>query len=164
MSSELNVTGAITCRDLHVTGTKAAVVVHPDGSHRALYALESPESWFEDFGRENLVGGTANVQIDLDFAALVDTASYHVFLTPEGPSKGLYVATMTPHSFRVCEQEEGRGNITFSYRVVARRGDVTAERLPEVTIRAQRNDERHHASSKNVSGAPSDQPINNRLV
>jgi hypothetical protein len=33
-----------------VGGAKSAAVPHPDGSHRRLYCLESPESWFEDFG------------------------------------------------------------------------------------------------------------------
>ena len=36
---------------LVVGGSKSAVVPHRDGSYRQLYALESPESWFEDFGR-----------------------------------------------------------------------------------------------------------------
>ena len=34
-----------------VGGAKSAAVPHPDGSHRRLYCVESPESWFEDFGR-----------------------------------------------------------------------------------------------------------------
>jgi hypothetical protein len=29
-------------------GAKSAAVPHPDGTHRRLYCLESPESWFED--------------------------------------------------------------------------------------------------------------------
>ena len=39
--------------NLQVTGTKSAVVPFPDGSHRQLYCLESPESWFEDFGSDH---------------------------------------------------------------------------------------------------------------
>lgn len=42
-----------------VTGAKSAAVPHPDGSHRALYALESPDSWFEDFGRAEFSNGHA---------------------------------------------------------------------------------------------------------
>ena len=33
-----------------IGGPKSAAVPHPDGSHRRLYCVESPESWFEDFG------------------------------------------------------------------------------------------------------------------
>ena len=41
--------GALLVRgDLTVTGDKAAAVPLPDGTLRRLYALESPESWFED--------------------------------------------------------------------------------------------------------------------
>ena len=37
-----------------VNGAKSAAVPHPDGTHRRLYCLESPESWFEDFGTGQL--------------------------------------------------------------------------------------------------------------
>ena len=40
-----------------VGGAKSAAVPHPDGSHRRLYCVESPESWFEDFGRGTLACG-----------------------------------------------------------------------------------------------------------
>src|SRR5262249_44121178 len=37
--------------NLTVTGSfpKSGAVPHPDGTHRRLYAQESPEPWFEDF-------------------------------------------------------------------------------------------------------------------
>jgi len=37
-------------------GPKSAAVPHPDGTHRRLYCLESPQAWFEDFGGARLVG------------------------------------------------------------------------------------------------------------
>ncbi len=40
-----------------VKGTKSAAVPHPDGTHRLLYCVESPEAWFEDFGEGRLSGG-----------------------------------------------------------------------------------------------------------
>jgi hypothetical protein len=109
------------------------VVVHPDGTHRTLCALESPESWFEDFGRAELSDGRAEVALDIDFAALVDTGDYHVFLTAEGQSSGLYVSARMPSAFEVREQADGRSTLDFSYRVVARRADVPHERLATVT-------------------------------
>jgi hypothetical protein len=42
-------------------GVKSTVVPHPDGSHRRLYCMESPESWFEDFGEGKLIKGKARV-------------------------------------------------------------------------------------------------------
>ena len=74
--------------DLTVEGSKAAVVPHPDGSRRQLYCLESPEMWFEDFGKADLVGGAADVVLNPDFAALVESEGYYVFLTEYGDSEG----------------------------------------------------------------------------
>jgi hypothetical protein len=121
--------------DFSVTGIKAAVVPHPnDGTHRQLCAIESPESWFEDFGRAELRDGRAEVAVDADFAALVDTDDYHVFLTPEGESDGLYVSARTSGTFEVREQAGGRSTLSFSYRILARRNDVDHERLAVVEI------------------------------
>ena len=64
-----------------VGGAKSAAVPHPDGSHRLLYCVESPESWFEDFGEGQLACGKAEVTINPDFAAVADMEKYHVFVT-----------------------------------------------------------------------------------
>lgn len=116
---------------LDLGGIKAAVVPHPDGSLRRLYCVESPECWFEDFGEARLKGGKADVRIDPKFAALV-RGPYHVFLTPYGDSNGLFVSRRTSKSFVVREQGAGKSALTFSYRIVARRKDVKAPRLPRV--------------------------------
>jgi hypothetical protein len=120
--------------DATVKGTKSAAVPHPDGSHRQLYALESPESWFEDFGRGEMVRGRAQVELDPDYAAVVQTEDYHVFLTPEGDSRGLYVSNKRSSAFEVREQQEGTSTLTFSYRVIARRADIEVERLEKVEL------------------------------
>jgi hypothetical protein len=119
--------------DSIVFGAKSAAVPHPDGSHRLLYSMESPESWFEDFGEAKLVKGRAKVRIDPDFAVVADTRSAHVFLTPYGDSGGLYVSARHRDGFEVCEQGRGSSSLSFSYRVVAKRKDVTAERFKKVT-------------------------------
>ena len=87
-----------------IGGAKSAAVPHPDGSHRRLYALESPESWFEDFGEAHLVDGKAQIKLDPDFAKLVKTDKYHVFLTSYADSYGLYVADRTDKGFEVRER------------------------------------------------------------
>jgi hypothetical protein len=119
------------------TGTKSAAVPHPDGSHRLLYCMESPESWFEDFGSGALAGGRAAVNLDPDFAAVVNTTDYHVFLTPKGDSRGLYVSSQSATGFTVNEQQGGTSSLGFSYRVVARRKDVAAERLAKFSLPAR---------------------------
>lgn len=111
---------------------KSAAVRHPDGSTRLLYSMESPECWFEDFGRSKLTRGKAQVKIDRDFLALVRTVNYYIFLTPEGESNGLYVSRKDKVSFEVRELQNGKSNARFSYRIVAKRKDVIGRRLARV--------------------------------
>jgi hypothetical protein len=127
--------------DLTVTGVKGAVVRHADGSHRLLCAIESPECWFEDFGEAALKDGKAEVQLDPDFAAMIETTGYHVFLTSYGDSDGLYVADRTANSFMVREQKQGTNNLVFSYRVVARRKDIATHRLARIRMPATESSE-----------------------
>ncbi len=129
---DLHVSGSITG-----TGAKSAVVKLRDGSHRALYCVESPECWFEDFGRARLVRGKARVHLERTFAAVIRTGDYHVFLSPEGLSHGLYVSRRTRDGFEVREQQHGRSTVEFSYRIVARRKDVQAPRFKRVRIPAR---------------------------
>jgi hypothetical protein len=119
--------------DHTVTGSKSAAVPHPDGSLRALFAVESPQPWFEDFGRAQLIGGRARIELDPDFAVLVDTDDYHVFLTPEGQCGGLFIDGRSPRAFGVQESGEAGHDVSFSYRLVARRRDLRLARLPVVT-------------------------------
>jgi hypothetical protein len=117
-----------------IGGAKNAIVPHPDGSHRRVYTVESPDSYFEDFGEGHLVNGHAEVALDADFAALVHDDTYRVFLTPEGDSQGLYIQDKSADGFRVREQQGGRSTLKFSYRIVARRKDLEAPRLEVVTL------------------------------
>jgi len=115
-----------------VGGAKSAAVPHPDGSHRRLYFLESPESWFEDFGRGTLVCGEATVTLDPDFAAVVDASNYHVFLTAYDSESYLNVVDRSVKGFRVRANQAAEG--TFSWRVVAKRKDIAAPRLATVDV------------------------------
>ena len=118
--------------DVQVFGAKSAVVPHPDGTLRRLYCVESPEEWFEDFGAANLVGGRATVVFEKTFAPLVVRNDYHVFLTPEGDCRGLYVRRKTQGGFEVREMQKGKGTLRFSYRVVLRRRGGRGKRLERV--------------------------------
>jgi len=124
--------GVLVDGDFTVTGAKGAVVPHPDGSHRLFCAIESPESWFEDFAEATLDGGRAEIELDRDFAQLTRTDRYHVFLTPYGPSHGLFVERRTERSFVVREQQDGKSDVSFSYRVVAKRRDIEVPRFKKI--------------------------------
>lgn len=114
--------------DLTVTGRKAAVVAFPDGSQRCLYAVESAESWFEDIGFGQLADGRTTVRLDPDFVAVIKDEPYHVFLSEYDNDSGLYVSDRDREGFDVRSRTPA-GDGHFSYRVVARRGDVDATRF-----------------------------------
>jgi hypothetical protein len=132
--------------DVQVNGTSSAPVagtaaLHPDGTRRLLQGVASPEGWFEDFGAGTLVNGTAEVKLDPEFAALVDTSTLHVFAMPEGPLH-LHVSQKGPVGFTVVgtplavaggpkapTQAPGGG---FAWRVVAKRKEGGAARLAKL--------------------------------
>jgi hypothetical protein len=132
----VRINGSVTVfGNVFVTGSKSALIAHPDGSHRAMYAVEAPDSWLEDIGRAQLRQGVARVDIDPEFAAVSGLGEdYHVFLTPEGPSNGLYVTDRSPSGFEVRAQGEGNPEISFSYRIVTPRTDVRTKRLEPIEL------------------------------
>jgi len=124
----LNVGGSLS-----VVGRKSSLVETASYGKRLLYAVESPENWFEDFGKAQLIRGQAVVKLDPIFVETVSTENdYHVFLTPKGDCRGLYVANQTTTSFEVSELKKGRSNVAFDYRIVARRKHYEKERFHEV--------------------------------
>ena len=121
--------------DLTCTGTKSAVVPVDNGTRMVkLYAIESPQNWFEDFGSGQLANGTVTIELEPTFAQTVNTdMNYHVYLTPNGDCKGLYVTAKTAGSFEVHELGEGTSNISFDYRIVAERKGYEQVRLADRT-------------------------------
>ncbi len=119
----------------YASGTKSAVVPLQDGQHILLYAEESTEVWFSDYGSVQLADGEATVQIDPEFLQTVNTdKKYHVFLTANGnPIGSLYVDHQTPASFEIRETT-GSANIDVSYRIVAKRKDFGDERMKKVAL------------------------------
>jgi len=129
--------GEVTVNGGFVANIKSAAVPFPDGTRRRLYCMESPDTWFEDFGEARLAGGRAEVLLATDFAAIVDTTGYHVFVTPhDADSSGLAVVARLADRFEVRELAHGDGASTFSYRIVARRKDLTPPRLAPISPEA----------------------------
>lgn len=119
--------------NLFVSGTKSSIAELQSGRRVAMYAVESPENWFEDFGTAQLEKGKAQVKLESVFAETVNPdLSYHVFLTPNGNCRGLYIAEKTATGFVVRELGGGKSTISFDYRVVVRRKGYEKVRLAEV--------------------------------
>ena len=115
-----------------VTGIKSAVVDTQDYGRRALYSIESPESWFEDFGMGQLTDGAAIITIEPIFAETVNlTEAYYVFVTPLSDC-ALYVDEKSPTSFAVHAMGTPSCSTTFDYRIVAKRLGYEDVRLAEV--------------------------------
>jgi len=92
----------------------------PGGALVKSYSPKTTAPTVEDTGTAQLVGGAAAVRLDPTFAASVDTpSSYRVFITPNGDTRGLFVATKTPAGFIVRESQGGRSTVSFDYRIVA---------------------------------------------
>jgi hypothetical protein len=104
--------------------TKSVAVPFPDGTLRALYCMESPELWFEDFGTAKLMRGRAVVKLDADFGKVIKRGDYRVFLTAEGDCRGLHIRRKSAASFEVRESQGGKSSLAFSYRIVGRRKDI----------------------------------------
>jgi hypothetical protein len=99
----------------------------------ASYAPRESMPSMEDIGEGQLVAGEAHVRLDPAFANVIDRhASYVVFVSPEGESRGLYVTRKSLAGFTVLENAGGHSTIPFGYRIVARPYGVSAARLPTV--------------------------------
>jgi len=121
---------------LHCNGFLSNQVPGSNGKDVSLYAMQSPENWFEDFGSGQLSNGSASITLEAVFARTVNTGvDYRVFVTPNGDCKGLYIANKSASGFEVRELGGGNSNISFDYRIVARRKGFENVRLAEVAAR-----------------------------
>ncbi len=117
-------------------GCKCAALPDAQGVLRKFHAIEAPEPWLEDFGTGQVVNGRGRVNIDPNFAQYVRLDHYQVFLTPLGDTRGLYVSGKSPTGFDVLESAGGTGTMSFDWRIVAKRADISGERLQPVPTRA----------------------------
>jgi hypothetical protein len=121
--------------DTTAIGTKSAAVPMLDGSMVKVFSVESPEVWFEDYGADKLNGGMLTVSLEEKFTQTVNLSKgYHVFLTPKGDCKGLYVTNETETGFEVREMGGGGSSVEFDYRIVAHRKGYEDMRLPAAVM------------------------------
>jgi len=120
--------------DKTATGTKSAAVPLRNGKMVKVFSMESPEVWFEDFGSGTLTGGITTVFVDAKFVQTVNMNGYHVFVTPKGDCKGLFVSNETSKSFEVRELGGGQSSVQFDYRIVAHRNGYDSLRLPAAKL------------------------------
>jgi hypothetical protein len=78
-------------------------------------------------------------------------SDYHVFLTPKGECRGLYISKESATGFEVHELGGGRSNVAFDYRVVALRRGYENVRLEDQTEMV--------AKTKDSAGLPLAEPF-----
>jgi hypothetical protein len=104
------------------------------GALAVSYSPQATSPTIEDTGTAQLVGGSAAVRLDPTFAAAIDSGTaYRVFLTPNGDTRGLFVATKTANGFIVRESQAGRSTVSFDYRVVATALGKSGQRMAVTT-------------------------------
>lgn len=123
-TNNANYSGYFNGNHVIANGTKTASVGTSKGN-QLLYVTELPEVWFEDVGGGQLVNGTTHIQLDPLFLETIFVDQTHpmrVFLQEEGESNGLIVIKDADNKgFTVKEKNGGTSNITFSFRIMAKR-------------------------------------------
>ncbi|HYM20473.1 MAG TPA: hypothetical protein VEW28_05650 [Candidatus Kapabacteria bacterium] len=119
-----------------ILGSKSAIVPIKDGTYRKLYCEEATEIWFSDYGTAKLVNGHATVQLDPTYLQTVTIDANNpmkVFIQMNGESKPVYVTKRTT-SFDVTETGGGSSDVSFDYRIVAKRAGYETKRLEQTTV------------------------------
>jgi hypothetical protein len=105
-----------------------------DGHIATTFGATTASPTIEDNGTAQLVGGQANVQLDAAFAQSIDIhKAYVVMLTPDGDTKGLFVASKSPTGFVVREVQGGHATISFDYHIYAPALGQAGHRMTEMT-------------------------------
>lgn len=125
--------------NVSASGTKSAVVDTEDHGRVKLYAVESTENWFEDFGSSTLARGVATVDLDPVFVETVNsTETYYVTLTPAcNEPVLLFVSDKREDSFvaQGVTLSGGPSDCSFDYRITAKRKgyeDIRLERMEQI--------------------------------
>jgi hypothetical protein len=116
--------------DFTCTGAKNASVPTSKGN-QLVYSIESPEVWFEDFGRGKLENGVCRIELDplfLETVVIDDEHPMIVTVTPEGNCNGLYVEP-GDNFFMVKELANGQSGVKFSYRITCKRTNYQDHRF-----------------------------------
>lgn len=113
------------------------VIRSRDGAHVGAAVTLEPSATIEDTGTARMSEGVGVVRLAADFARTLDLRSgYQVFLTPDGDTRGLYVAQKYQAGFIVRETQHGRSSLDFDYRIVAHPIGASEQRFPEMNFKA----------------------------
>ena len=116
------------------SGTAHTMVAGGGGRRLLAYQPKSASPTIEDTGTAQLADGSARVALDSTFAQALDPGKpYQVMLTPDGDTRGLYVASKSATGFVVREVQGGRSSIGFDYHIYATEIGHANERMTLAT-------------------------------
>ncbi|CAG0965438.1 MAG: hypothetical protein HND27_03890 [Bacteroidetes bacterium] len=107
-------------------GTVSTIIKDLNNEYVVLNCIETPENLFQDFGIGKLENGKTFIKIDPILSKNIIVNEEHplkVFIQLEGDCNGVYVKNKTSEGFEVIELNGGTSNISFSYSLVATRGN-----------------------------------------
>jgi hypothetical protein len=105
-----------------------------NGNVSKTFSPTSAAPTIEDNGTAQLVGGEVTVQLDSAFAHSIDLRkAYQVMLTPDGDTKGLFIASKSPTAFVVREVQGGHGTLAFDYHIYAPTLGQATQRMSEMS-------------------------------
>jgi hypothetical protein len=101
-------------------GTIGTFAAARNGLAATAYGTNAASPSVEDTGSARLRNGSATVPLDPVFAQTIDPQRpYHVLLTPDGDTRGLFVASKGRGAFVVREVQGGHGSFDFDYHIYA---------------------------------------------
>jgi len=108
------------------TGTVSTIVKDENEQPVVMFAPESPEVYFQDFGQGQLVNGKATINLDPTFSKNITVNDKHplrVFIQLEGDCNGVFVTNKSDEGFEVVELSNGSSNAAFQWFVTGNRAD-----------------------------------------
>ena len=107
-------------------GVVSTIVRDKNNIPRIMFAPESPEVLFQDYGVGQLQNGQAEITIDETLSKNILVDDKHplkVFIQLEGDCNGVYVTSKSQTGFVVKELSNGNSSVKFSWQIVATRAD-----------------------------------------
>lgn len=100
------------------------LVTTENGNRVPAYSVTTLQPEITARGKAVLENGQQQIAFGKEFAQMANATDLVITVTPTGSSKGLYIAAQNEEGFTVRENENGTGNVSFSWIAIATRKDA----------------------------------------
>ena len=115
------------------TAGKQIELVDTGSQKTAAYTVTSTESIVYKKGKTTLTNGTARVDFDKNYLALLGEIPV-VTITPMGQCNGLFIESIDQNGFTIKELNNGTSNVAISWIAVGDRIDAKQNKLPKAVL------------------------------